>query len=190
MSAAQTYQDYIQSQEDRDGVRLSWNVWPSSRLEATRMVVPLAALYTPLKVLNLFPPKLHFHPFFEGAARFAPQSSMTQSLVQDRPAKLFSTPCARWTFFLFFWNFNMKQVSFNMKTEKSRTSSSSGRLPRQTVGLQLLFQPQHLPTPGSNATLLLISWVQLLKFAVRCDKWAEPARRTDSPVLYSGVHHH
>ena len=71
MSAAQTYQDYIQSQEDRDGVRLSWNVWPSSRLEATRMVVPLAALYTPLKVLNLFPPKLNFHPFFEGAARFA-----------------------------------------------------------------------------------------------------------------------
>ena len=53
MSAAQTYQDYIQSQEDRDGVRLSWNVWPSSRLEATRMVVPLAALYTPLKVLNI-----------------------------------------------------------------------------------------------------------------------------------------
>ena len=36
MSVAQTYQDYIQSQEDRDGVRLSWNVWPSSRLEATR----------------------------------------------------------------------------------------------------------------------------------------------------------
>jgi hypothetical protein len=36
MSAAQTYQDYIQAQEDRDGVRLSWNVWPSSRLEATR----------------------------------------------------------------------------------------------------------------------------------------------------------
>ena len=36
MSVAQTYQDYIQAQEDRDGVRLSWNVWPSSRLEATR----------------------------------------------------------------------------------------------------------------------------------------------------------
>ena len=35
--------------QDRDGVRLSWNAWPSSRLEATRMVVPLAALYTPLK---------------------------------------------------------------------------------------------------------------------------------------------
>ena len=27
----------------------SWNVWPSSRLEATRLVVPLTGLYTPLK---------------------------------------------------------------------------------------------------------------------------------------------
>jgi len=56
MSAAQSYQDYIQAQEDRDGVRLSWNVWPSSRLEATRMVVPLAALYTPLKERPDLPP--------------------------------------------------------------------------------------------------------------------------------------
>ena len=56
MSAAQTYQDYIQSQEDRDGIRLSWNVWPSSRLEATRMVVPLSTLYTPLKERTDLPP--------------------------------------------------------------------------------------------------------------------------------------
>ncbi|KAJ3045420.1 GTPase-activating protein S23 [Rhizophlyctis rosea] len=35
--------------EDRDGIRLSWNVWPSSRLEATRMVVPIGCLFTPLK---------------------------------------------------------------------------------------------------------------------------------------------
>jgi len=56
MSAAQTYADYIQAQEDRDGIRLSWNVWPSSRLEATRMVVPLAALYTPLKERPDLPP--------------------------------------------------------------------------------------------------------------------------------------
>ena len=56
MSVSQTYQDYIQSQEDRDGIRLSWNVWPSSRLEATRMVVPLATLYTPLKERPDLPP--------------------------------------------------------------------------------------------------------------------------------------
>ncbi|KAI8855156.1 putative SEC23-component of COPII coat of ER-golgi vesicle [Chytridium lagenaria] len=35
--------------EDSDGIRLSWNVWPSTRLEATRMVVPIGCLYTPLK---------------------------------------------------------------------------------------------------------------------------------------------
>jgi hypothetical protein len=37
------------------GVRLSWNIWPSSRIldsEATRIVVPVSALYTPLKILS------------------------------------------------------------------------------------------------------------------------------------------
>ncbi|XP_059095381.1 protein transport protein Sec23A-like isoform X2 [Tigriopus californicus] len=51
-----TYQEYMQANEDRDGVRLSWNVWPSSRLEATRMVVPLGAFYTPLKERPDLPP--------------------------------------------------------------------------------------------------------------------------------------
>lgn len=51
-----TYQEYIQANEDRDGIRLSWNVWPSSRLEATRMVVPVGALYTPIKERPDLPP--------------------------------------------------------------------------------------------------------------------------------------
>lgn len=45
--------------EERDGVRLSWNVWPSSRIEATRTVVPIAALYTPLKIREDLPPVLY-----------------------------------------------------------------------------------------------------------------------------------
>ncbi|KAF8656471.1 hypothetical protein AX16_002522 [Volvariella volvacea WC 439] len=45
--------------EERDGVRLSWNVWPSSRIEATRTVVPIAALYTPLKLREDLPPVLY-----------------------------------------------------------------------------------------------------------------------------------
>ncbi|CAE6521434.1 unnamed protein product [Rhizoctonia solani] len=45
--------------EERDGVRLSWNVWPSSRIEATRTVVPIAALYTPLKHREDLPPVLY-----------------------------------------------------------------------------------------------------------------------------------
>ena len=41
------------------GVRLSWNVWPSSRIEATRTVVPISALYTPLKQREDLPPVLY-----------------------------------------------------------------------------------------------------------------------------------
>ena len=35
--------------EDLNGLRLSWNAFPTSRIEATRLVIPLGALYTPLK---------------------------------------------------------------------------------------------------------------------------------------------
>ncbi|XP_061650302.1 protein transport protein Sec23A isoform X2 [Phyllopteryx taeniolatus] len=51
-----TFPEYIAQNEERDGVRFSWNVWPSSRLEATRMVVPVAALFTPLKERLDLPP--------------------------------------------------------------------------------------------------------------------------------------
>uniref|UniRef100_A0A7N9AQ47 Protein transport protein SEC23 n=1 Tax=Mastacembelus armatus TaxID=205130 RepID=A0A7N9AQ47_9TELE len=51
-----TYQEFIQQNEDRDGVRFSWNFWPSSRLEATRLVVPISCLFTPLKERPDLPP--------------------------------------------------------------------------------------------------------------------------------------
>lgn len=54
--AMATFPEYIAQNEERDGVRFSWNVWPSSRLEATRMVVPVAALFTPLKERPDLPP--------------------------------------------------------------------------------------------------------------------------------------
>jgi len=38
-----------QENEDLNGLRHSWNVLPSTRLEATRLVIPTGALYTPLK---------------------------------------------------------------------------------------------------------------------------------------------
>jgi protein transport protein SEC23 len=37
--------------EETAGTRLSFHCWPSSRLEATRCVAPIGALYTPLKKL-------------------------------------------------------------------------------------------------------------------------------------------
>lgn len=35
--------------EEKDGVRLTWNVWPNSRIEATKCVIPFASIYTPCK---------------------------------------------------------------------------------------------------------------------------------------------
>jgi len=46
---AESFIDFIEENEKRDAVRMSWNVWPSNRLEEPGLVVPLATLYTPLK---------------------------------------------------------------------------------------------------------------------------------------------
>ncbi|XP_054261531.1 protein transport protein Sec23A isoform X2 [Macrosteles quadrilineatus] len=51
-----TYEEFIQQNEERDGVRFTWNVWPSSRLEATRLVVPIGCLYQPIKERPDLPP--------------------------------------------------------------------------------------------------------------------------------------
>ncbi len=62
---AATWQDYLKCQEEVDGVRFSWNVWPASRIEATRLVVPLAAFFSPLKERPsevAAPPPLHYDP--------------------------------------------------------------------------------------------------------------------------------
>lgn len=41
-------------QEQLDGLRFPWNVWPSNRLDAVRNVVPLGCLITPAKVASQF----------------------------------------------------------------------------------------------------------------------------------------
>lgn len=51
-----TYEEYIQQNEDRDGIRFTWNVWPASRIDATRLVVPLGCLYQPIKERADLPP--------------------------------------------------------------------------------------------------------------------------------------
>eukprot|EP00775_Hariotina_reticulata_P005919 gene5919-6159_t len=41
--------------EETDGIRLTWNLWPNSKLEATKCVIPFAAMYTPNKSLPNMP---------------------------------------------------------------------------------------------------------------------------------------
>lgn len=41
--------------EDLNGLRHSWNVLPGTRVDASRMVLPVGALYTPLKHIENMP---------------------------------------------------------------------------------------------------------------------------------------
>lgn len=38
--------------EEVDAVRMVWNVWPHSRLEAAKCVIPFGVMYTPAKQTN------------------------------------------------------------------------------------------------------------------------------------------
>lgn len=53
--------DFHQS-EARDGLRFSWNVWPTTRIEQTKNVVPLGCMYTPLKRIESMPGPLTYEP--------------------------------------------------------------------------------------------------------------------------------
>jgi len=39
----------VRAGEAVNGIRMSWNIWPSTRLDATRIIVPLGCLFTPLR---------------------------------------------------------------------------------------------------------------------------------------------
>ena len=40
--------------ENLNGCRFSWNIWPSTKSDATKAVIPIASLYTPLKMTSNF----------------------------------------------------------------------------------------------------------------------------------------
>ncbi|KAI0978743.1 hypothetical protein GJ496_009534 [Pomphorhynchus laevis] len=52
---------YLTDNENRDGIRLTFNVWPSTRIDSSKLVVPLAALYTPFKCKSELP-TLNYEP--------------------------------------------------------------------------------------------------------------------------------
>jgi hypothetical protein len=49
------YAGTLQQLEDVDAIRFSWNIWPNSKLEATKCIIPFGAVYTPNKVLPDMP---------------------------------------------------------------------------------------------------------------------------------------
>ena len=80
----------VTASEEMMGVRMSFHCWPSSRLEATRCVAPLGALYTPLKKLppSCSPPTaLPYDPFAVPVTR-----SSTRTVRSISGAKLWVCP--------------------------------------------------------------------------------------------------
>ena len=42
-----------------DGLRMTWNVWPNSKIEAAKCTIPFGALYTPTKALANLMVRMH-----------------------------------------------------------------------------------------------------------------------------------
>src|SRR5271156_5591136 len=49
-------------QEELDGISFSWNTFPTTRIEASRTVVPIGAIYTPLKTRPADLPPVEYPP--------------------------------------------------------------------------------------------------------------------------------
>ncbi|EJW81114.1 hypothetical protein WUBG_07978, partial [Wuchereria bancrofti] len=43
------WEEYLANQANIDGIQMTWNLWPHSRIDAQRLVVPVTAFFTPLK---------------------------------------------------------------------------------------------------------------------------------------------
>ena len=53
----------FKGEESKTGVRFAWNVWPTSRIEASRITAPFGTMYTPLKaLLGGGPPRVPYAP--------------------------------------------------------------------------------------------------------------------------------
>jgi len=51
--------------EDSNGLRLSWHVWPTNRIDVVSCSVPIGVIYTPLKSM---PARWRMSPFSAAGA--------------------------------------------------------------------------------------------------------------------------
>ena len=54
--------DDFMDMEDRDGVRMPWNVWPVTNAHEKKMVIPMGVIYSPYKKAPQPPPLLQYDP--------------------------------------------------------------------------------------------------------------------------------
>jgi len=118
------------SEEERDGIRWSWNVWPSSRLEATRLVVPLGCLYTPMKE-NM--PLVYYEPV---ACKGACHSILNPYCAFDVRGKLWVCP--------FCYQRNPFPANYN---DISESNLPAELIPKYTTIEYVLSRSQPAPPP-------------------------------------------
>ncbi|UXI19427.1 low molecular weight phosphotyrosine protein phosphatase [Sarcoptes scabiei] len=84
-------QEFIESTEDIDGVRFNWNVWPQTRIEAAKIVLPLGCLFTPLRESQNRPlPNIQYEPIV--CARQNCRSILNPYCQVDYRAKMWVCP--------------------------------------------------------------------------------------------------
>ena len=62
-----------------DGVRMPWNLWPRSKVEALRCVLPFAALYSPVKSVQ----GMQVRAFSNGHVHYNSRLSIFDGYVYD-----------------------------------------------------------------------------------------------------------
>ncbi|RKP05713.1 protein transport protein SEC23, partial [Thamnocephalis sphaerospora] len=116
--------------EDQDGIRFSWNAFASSRVEATRMVVPISCMYTPLKEREDMPPV-----FYEPVTCKAPCRAILNPYCQiDVRGKLWICP--------FCLNRNPFPAHY---ADISNTNLPAELLPKYTTIEYTLSRPAQIP---------------------------------------------
>ncbi|XRA99090.1 protein transport protein Sec23 [Pycnococcus provasolii] len=123
--------------ETADAVRLTWNVWPASRVEATKCTLPFAALYSPCRALPSMPvlpydpiackncgavlnpyARVDFHgkiwicPFCYTRSHFPPHYAAISE--QNLPAELFPSYCT---------------IEYTLTQQNTAMATSSGPAP-------------------------------------------------------------
>ncbi|KAL7678306.1 hypothetical protein ACOME3_004536 [Neoechinorhynchus agilis] len=59
---------FIHSEEQRNGVRFSFNLWPSNRTDSAKSIIPLGVVFTPLRPRSDLPP-ITYEPVLCGRAQ-------------------------------------------------------------------------------------------------------------------------
>ena len=48
--------------EAQNGLRFTWNEWPATMVDAAKAIIPIAAIYTPMKHIARIPSAMGYEP--------------------------------------------------------------------------------------------------------------------------------